>query len=235
MFGIFKKQVKNILDIYVKHICKSEFESQHFTCFNERAVEFSFVFKHLAQIYPRKVLDVGTGITALPNLIRNCGCLVTAIDHIKDYWPKGMFNRHYYIINDDITNTHLVEKFDLITCVSVLEHIEKSDLAIANMFKLLQSGGYLVLTFPYTENRYIKDVYTLNGSSYGQNAPYICQSYSRANLNKWLEENNGELIDQELWRFWSGDYWTIGNQVVPPHKTTYKDNHQLTCVLIRKM
>jgi 2-polyprenyl-3-methyl-5-hydroxy-6-metoxy-1,4-benzoquinol methylase len=109
------------------------------------------LLKKLTEIYPHNVLDVGTGITSLPQLIRNCGYHVTAIDNIRDYWPTGMVNRHYYVINDDITNTQLVKKFDLVTCVSVLEHIDKCDDAIRNMFSLLNPEGHLILTFPYTE------------------------------------------------------------------------------------
>lgn len=227
-----KNNIFNLLNLFPKWICKREFERQSFRRFNERPVEFQFVFKQLATIYPRDILDVGTGTTALPHLIRNCGYLVTAVDNVKDYWPKGMCNRHYHIINDDITNTHLQGKFDCITCISVLEHIEKSSSAVRNMFNLLNPGGYLVLTFPYTENQYIKNVYELPGSSYGQGNKYICQSYSRNELNGWLEENNGEIIEQEYWKFWSGDFWTVGTQVIPPQKVSHGEKHQLTCLLL---
>ena len=145
-----------------------------------------------------------------------------------------MGNRHYYIINDDITNSLIDEKFDLITCISVLEHIEKSDIAIRNMFNLLNVYGYLIITFPYTENSYVKNVYKLAGSSYNQNVPYICQSFSRNEINKWIQDNNGKIIDQEFWQFWDGEYWTVGKQVIPPIKVNSTDKHQISCILIQK-
>jgi SAM-dependent methyltransferase len=227
--------LRKLLNLIPSWICKREFQRQAFFRFNERPVEFAFVFKHLARIYPRKILDVGTGTTALPHLMQNCGYLVTAIDNIKDYWTSGMSNRHYHVIDDDITNSKLTDTFDFITCISVLEHIEAFDAAVRNMFKLLNPKGHLILTFPYTDNKYVKNVYKLPGSSYGQDNPYIAQSYSRNELSKWLKDNDGILIEQEYWRFWDGDFWTVGNQLIPPKKVDAGEKHQISCILIQKI
>lgn len=229
-----KQRTKRLLNRYPEWICKQEFESQAFTRFNERPVEFRFVFQKIGEIYPRTVLDVGTGTTALPHLMRNCGCLVTAVDNVRDYWPSGMLNRHYHVIDDDITETRLTGDFDLITCVSVLEHIQKPDAAIRNMFSLLKPQGHLILTFPYNENSYIKNVYDLPGSSYGQDAPYITQSYSRSDIERWQEENRASVVDQEYWQYWKGDHWTVGEQVIPPQRVGAEEKHQLSCVLLKK-
>ena len=230
-----KSLLKGILNFGSTVLCRREFRRQSFVRFNERPVEYAFLFRHLAQICPRKVLDVGTGITALPHLIRNCGCLVTAIDNIRDYWPTGIWNRHYHVIDDDITRLKLSGEFDLIACISVLEHIENADAAIKNIFTRMAPNGYLVLTCPYTERgEYIKNVYELPGSIYGQAASYICQSYSRSDLDRWMKNNNGIIVEQEFWQFWDGPCWTVGNQIVPPRRTNGDALHQLTCLLIQK-
>jgi 2-polyprenyl-3-methyl-5-hydroxy-6-metoxy-1,4-benzoquinol methylase len=197
-------------------------------------VEFGFVFRKIAEIYPLHILDVGTGTTALPHLMSNCGCLVTAVDNVRDYWSFGMSNRHYHIIDDDITNTRLKGPFDMVTCISVLEHIEKHDDAVRNMFSLLKPKGHLILTCPYTEKSYVRNVYKLPGSSYGQGAPYITQSYSRNELNRWVEANKVTIVEQEFWQYWDGEHWTIGKQIIPPKKVSAADEHQLTCVLFQK-
>ena len=212
---------------------KREFLHQPFT-FNERSVEFAFVFRHIARLCPEKVLDVGTGTTALPHLMRNCGLSVTAIDNISDYWPSGMYNRHYFVIDDDITNTKLNGKFNLITCVSVLEHIANYDAAMYNMFNLLTSGGHLIITLPYSEKRYVENVYALPSSNAASDVPYIAQSYSRTELDKWLDQNGGVIVEQEYWKFWDGDFWTVGNKVIPPEKVDVYRKHQLTCILLQK-
>lgn len=102
------------------------------------------------------------------------------------------------------------------------------------MFSLLNPGGQLVLTFPYNERSYVRNVYELPGSSYGQDAPYITQSYSRAEVERWLEENGAEVDEQEFWRFWEGEHWTVGRQIPPPEKVSADDKHQLSCVCLRK-
>ncbi|MHC4165479.1 MAG: class I SAM-dependent methyltransferase [Planctomycetota bacterium] len=235
MIRTAKNIIKTILNCYPRWKCRQEFRNQEFTRFNERPVEFNFVFKKLSAIYPRKILDVGTGTTALPHLIRNCGFLTTATDNIRDYWPSGMVNRHYYVINDDITDSHLEETFDLITCISVLEHMERADDAVRNMFRLLNQDGHLIMTFPYNERTYVRNVYDIPGSTYGQGAPYITQSYSRTEIDRWVRANQGVIMDQEYWCFWEGDYWTVGSQIIPPKMVTAADKHQLTCIHIRKV
>jgi len=236
MMPFIKKQLRRIRNsLPLRWICKWEFQRQRFLCFNERPVEFAFVFRQIARVYPRKILDVGTGTTALPHLMRYCGPLVTATDNVRDYWPEGMSNRHYHVIDDDITNSRIRDTFDLITCVSVLEHIRKHKAAMRNMFRLLSPDGHLALTFPYSEDSYVEDVYALSGSAYrGQGRPYICQSYSRKELDGWLRDNRGVIVEQEYWQFWDGEYWTVGDRMIPPRRQSREERHQLTCVLIRK-
>ncbi len=236
---ILKKPFRKIINLLpARVIRKLEFNRQTFTGFNERPLEFGFVFKSIGMLYPKTVLDVGAGTTALPHLIRNCGPIVTAIDNIKDFWPSGMSNRHYHILDRDITSSKRLKslgKFDLITCVSVLEHIIDHEKAIQNMFSLLNEGGHLIITCPYRENNYNENVYLLpESNAFRENVPYVCQSYSRENLNTWMSENGGEIVDQEFWQCWSGKYWSTGDQIIPPIKVDSNDNHQLTCILIKK-
>ena len=228
-------RLTNLLPAKLKS--KLEYKRQTFIGLNERPIEYSFVFKWIGMLSPAKVLDVGTGTTALPHLIRNCGPLVTAIDNISDYWPAGMSNRHYYVLDKDITASTFItkDKFDLITCISVIEHIKNHDIAIKNMFLLLKEGGHLILTCPYTENEYMENVYELpESNAFGKKIPFVCQSYSKDKLNNWLKDNGGKIIEQEFWQLWNGDYWSTGNKIIPPRKVGPKDKHQITCILIRK-
>lgn len=201
---------------------------------NERPIEYGFVFRHLATLYPHKVLDVGSGTTALPQLMRHCGLLVTAIDNVRDYWPAGTVNRHYWVVDDDITRSRLTETFDLVTCISVLEHIQASDSAIANIFRLLKPGGHLILTCPYTDQRYIPNVYRLPESTRGRNARYVCQSFSRTQLEGWLTGQGALLRDAEFWQCWEGEYWTAGERLFPPRKVSREEKHHLACLLMQK-
>lgn len=225
---------KSVLNLYPDAINKREFQNQKFEKFNERPIEFGFVFNKLGQIYPKTILDIGTGTTALPHIMRNCGFMVTAADNIVDYWPDGMSNRHYHIVNDDITDTKIQEKFDLITCISTLEHIVDFNSAVDNMFSLLSPGGHLILTFPYTDKKYVKNVYDLPDTTYTSDIPYIAQSFSRNEVKEWCKRNNASIVEQQYWRFWDGEFWTVGNRIIPPVQVDETSNHQIGCILFKK-
>jgi len=226
--------IRIISFFYINHQNREEITHPPFAIFNERPIEYRFVFEQISNQYPKKVLDVGTGVTSLPHLMANCGCKVTAADNIKDYWGFGQFfNRHYFIENDDITNTQLKEKFDLITCISTLEHIEKFDDAVSSMLSLLEDGGFLILTFPYTENEFIDNVYTKEGTSVTVVPKFKTHSYSRKELNKWIN-GKAEIVKQEYWKFFEGNFWTNGNKLSLPISVSKDENHQISCVLIQK-
>lgn len=223
-----------MLGYFFNIINRKEFTNPPFLLFNERPVEYRYVFEQISKYYPKSILDVGTGTTALPHLMANCGCRVTAIDNISDYWRTGMHNRHYLVINDDITDTKLNEKFDLITCISTLEHIENCDAALVNMFSLLNEMGHVVLTFPYNESRGVENVYALSESGSKKNQKYRTRAYSRSDLEKWSELTNAEIVHQEYWQFFTGDYWTVGDMIFPPVKVNKGDKHQISCVVFQK-
>lgn len=220
---------------YTRWVCRREYLNQTFHGFNERSVEYAFVFENLAELCPPKVLDVGTGITALPQLIRTCGPNVTAIDNISDYWPEGMVNRHYHVVNDNILNSNLTDKFNMISCISTLEHIENYNAAVTAMFGLLAPGGRLVLTFPYCEDEYIPNVYALEGSIGAHVYPFKTQVYSRQQIDGWLQANNARIVRQTYWRFFSGRFWTLGDRIVPPIKSEADQLHQICCLALERL
>jgi SAM-dependent methyltransferase len=219
---------------YIQRICRQEYEAQQYRWTNERPVEYRFAFEQLTRTWPQSVLDVGTGTTALPHLMRTCGFVVTAIDNIKDYWPEGMLNRHYYVIQDDITATTMNQEFDFITCISVLEHIKNHQQAVDSMFRLLKPRGHLLLTVPYSETRYLPNVYELPEAGYGKEEPYVCQAYSRRELNEWIEAGRARVVTQEYWQFFTGEFWTVGERLSPPKRVDRDELHQWTGILFQK-
>ncbi len=214
---------------------RNEVEEQRFSRYNERPIEYRFVFQHMAELCPATILDVGTGNTALPACLRSCGAVVTASDNVTDYWPEGMFNRHWLIEDDDITKSKLHGPYDLVTCISVLEHIEDHRAAVREMFRLLAPGGHLIVTCPYTETEYVENVYELSGAREGyRNAPYICRSYSRQQLEQWISDSEATVVVQEFWRIETGRVHALGDWSFPAVQVGSEDLHQLTCLLIKK-
>jgi 2-polyprenyl-3-methyl-5-hydroxy-6-metoxy-1,4-benzoquinol methylase len=231
---MLKRIAHQIGRLYVQKLNKDDALTQKFRAHNERPIEYRFVFQCLMKLRPVTVLDVGTGTTALPSLMANCGCVVTAIDNVRDYWPDGMVNRHWLVIDDDIRKPRMTERFDAVTCVSVIEHIEEHVIAFRSMIGLLKPGGHLILTTPYNEHRFVPNVYALPGAAYGQGQSYICRCTSRRELAGWLRDTRTEITRQEFWQFWSGEVWTQGTRLGAARQVTADDPHQLTCLLIWK-
>jgi SAM-dependent methyltransferase len=230
VFSTLKSLINRLGMLYMRLLCAREYKKQAYVGVNERPIEFAFLFRQLVEIWPKTILDVGTGMTALPHLMRNCGFLVTAIDNIKDYWPAGMSNRHYHVINDDITQTTLTGTFDVITCISVLEHIREHSKAMKSMYKLLNPGGRLIITCPYNEKHYVPNVYKLPESSVHENYSFVTQVFSRKELDGWLSDSSFELVEQEYWQFFEGDFWTCGSRLAKPVQVNWDCLHQLCCL-----
>lgn len=201
---------------------------------NERAIEYSFALSVLFRLCPETVIDIGTGKTSWPHILRNCGFKVTAMDKIDGYWKSSFTNRHYRIIRGDITDPQIDKRFDAVTCISVIEHIPNHMEAIRGMFSLLNPGGYLILTFPYNEEHYIDNVYKLPGAGYGQDANYVCQVFSRDQIESWLKIPKIELICQEYYCIFTGEFWTFGQRLYPPYKVEKNEKHHITCIVLKK-
>lgn len=219
---------------YLERVCQAESKSQRFFHHSERSIEYRFALENLALQRPTKVLDVGTGTTAWPHLLRNCGFIVTAIDNVKDYWPAGMVNRHWTVLNVDITNIRdFCGDFQAITCISVLEHIENHLQAMKNMARLLTSGGSLILTCPFNNYEFSPNVYARPDALYGQGEPYICQSYSARQLTEWLQLGF-TLTRRELWQLFSGPVWATGQRAAWKRVDSEAELHQLGCFVLRR-
>lgn len=231
MLGTLKKLGHGLGRRYVDKLTADDYTTQRFRRHNERPIEFRFVFESLTFIRPHTVLDVGSGTTALPHMIANCGCVVTAIDNVRDYWPAGMFNRHWKVIDDDILKPKIKGQFDLVCCISVIEHIVDHETAFRNMVSLVKPGGHLVLTTPYSEHNPVPNVYALDGAAYGGDLPYICRSSARADLDAWLKSTDVQIVAQEYWRLWLGAVWTQGRFLDVPERVDVTQPHQLSCIL----
>jgi SAM-dependent methyltransferase len=113
-------------------------------------------------------LDIGTGESILPIFIGlESQANITVVDKfswvqkqikfINKLGKKGWLEeKRFVVIEDDFLNiTNLKqESIDIITAVSVIEHIEGrgDSLAIGKIYSLLKPGGRLLISVPYNHN-----------------------------------------------------------------------------------
>lgn len=198
---------------YISKITSAEAARQSFTRTNERPIEYGFVFSWLNSLQPKTVLDVGTGESALPALVRTCGHVVTAIDNVHDYWKgkRGLVNRHWPVQHEDIREPAR-QSFDCVLCISVLEHIADPLRAIRGLYDRTRPTGTVILTTPFGAIGH-PNVYT-EPDSYGTQEPYICRQSSPTDLENWLRVGF-TLEHAEYWRAFDSPYWSVGNLIRP--------------------
>lgn len=98
----------------------------------------------------KDVLDVGCGVGFLldqilrrfsPASLQGADFSEEAMKASRQRFPSMRFFRH------DI-NEPIPEKFDVVFCTEVLEHLERPHIALANLVGALRPAGVLVLTVP---------------------------------------------------------------------------------------
>jgi SAM-dependent methyltransferase len=93
------------------------------------------------------ILEIGAGYGAMSGMLSSFGA-VTAIEPYEEaaaYLEEKMKISTYHGTFESFAET---DKYDLITCFDVLEHIEDDRKALAKMAMLVNDGGFLVLTVP---------------------------------------------------------------------------------------
>ncbi len=96
---------------------------------------------------PLRILDVGCGTGKLLEELTPWGetwGIDTAFQAVSFCRQRGLKN----IFRAKFPNLPRLSKFDVITCLDVLEHIEDDSLALLKLKSLLNPGGRLILILP---------------------------------------------------------------------------------------
>lgn len=127
----------------------------------EREYEYAYTIEKFQEygIKNKMVLDVGSSGSILPTILAALGNHVVCVD-VRE-WPVNWPNLEF-VKGDVIESDNLVpfESFDVITCISTIEHfglgrygdVEDVDGDIKGLAKIrgyLKPGGLMILTAPY--------------------------------------------------------------------------------------
>ena len=100
---------------------------------------------------PASVLDLGAGTGAWANRLAVAGYQVTALERPNAGYA-GSASLVEGDLNEDFAELFGAKRFDLVTCIEVIEHVENPRHLLRNARRLLARGGMLVITTPNIES-----------------------------------------------------------------------------------
>lgn len=118
-------------------------------CNNLKWFEYAAVMLYSGHKHRGKVLEVGSAKSAFPYFLASEGYKVTTIDVADgDYRADKAEKFGIESLNWDLRelNEDLVGKFDLVSNLSVIEHIDRDTDAVLNLAKYLKTGGVMVIS-----------------------------------------------------------------------------------------
>lgn len=162
-----------------------------------------------------KVYDAGSGFGQytyfMAKNLKPCNILAIDvkkdwIDDCKDFFSKKNI-KNVSFTTEDLTKINHQNKFDLIVCVDVMEHITEDKKVFNNFYNSLKKGGYLLINSPSIFGG--SDVHHDKEESFiGEHAR---DGYSKEDL-----ENKLHLIGFSTYKskytygFWGDKAWRLG-------------------------
>ena len=156
--------------------------------------------KHISKIVSNldgvnSILDAGCGIGLnildlrrnFPEIIYTGGELTQGILDLAKKFTGSESKTNYIQLDLSSENLNTKDKYDLVLCNQVLEHIENDELAIRNLCKL--SNKYILITVP--------------AGSYNKTSKLVghFRHYNIHSLSKKLNDNNLDIIYIQSWGF----------------------------------
>lgn len=157
-----------------------------------------FILKHV-ELKNKKVLDVGCGGGILSEALAREGALVTAVDLESNaiqvatqHAKENALDIHYQCVAVETLEDES-ERYDVITCMEMLEHVPDPESIIRSCVALLNPGGKLFLsTINKTWKAYLL---VILGAEYVLNLiPKNTHQYDRfirpSQIVEWVRDNN---------------------------------------------
>ena len=204
----------------------------------ERCAELPYIINLLKDLFHEKFnyLDIGTGESPLPSyFLSKTKWDISCIDKFDWIDKQVSFAKNLPNLDNDIIEKrfHIYrenfldkdfgdKKFDLITNVSVIEHLEGSldTEMMIKTGKLLKPGGRLILTTPINEDFYQEFYLKSNvyGENYNNKSVYYQRHYDSESIKKKLVEPSNLKKESEIF---FGEYGFQSFEKLMQNKSQY--------------
>lgn len=162
-----------------------------------------------------KVLEIGSGIGNISSFFLRDKFEITLTD-IRDVYCEKLQNifsefenlsgvKNVDLIDPDFDVKHkeLLNKFDTVFALNVVEHIQNDSLAISNCKKLLTQNGNLIILVPAYQKLY---------NSFDTALEHY-RRYNKESLNKLFTENELEIIHDQYFNLMGILGWFISGKL----------------------
>lgn len=158
-----------------------------------------------------KILEIGSVIGNISSHFLNSGSPIMLSDIRESYCDHLKSEFHKYpnllgvqkidLIDSNFSQrfSTLLDSFDTVFALNVVEHIKEDKIAVANAYKLLHKGGHLIILVPAYEWLY---------NEFDKNLQHY-RRYTQKNLKKLLESENLTVIHKQYFNFIGIFGWLI--------------------------
>jgi len=162
------------------------------------------------------LLEVGSGIGNISEHFLAAKTLTTLTDLRQNYCDKlaakfkgaptleGIIKVNLVHPDFEKVYAHLLGKYDSIVALNVVEHIENDKLAIANCYKLLNSGGHIIILVPAYQVLYNK---------FDKGLEHF-RRYTLSGLQQVISNGNFDIIHSQYFNFVGIAGWFISGSIL---------------------
>jgi len=145
-----------------------------------------------------KLLDVGCGSGIFANLATKKNWSVTGVELSESLIRTLRTTAQFRVIQGNILNINIQDKFDVVTLNQVIEHFPKPKLLIKRCYSLLRPGGYLYIATP--------NISSLNAKIKKDKFEYLIPpehlSYFNIQTLSYLLHNQGfKILKYKTWSY----------------------------------
>lgn len=153
------------------------------------------LIKGIKKLYFKSLCDLGCGSGYLLSSIKSKNLFLTGVEN--DDTAIKMASKYAKILKRDLNkkNFSIQEKFDVVVCYHVIEHIKKPENLINNIKKIIKKNGILIIGTPDFDSamaRYFKNKFRL------LHDPTHISLFSTDSLLRFLRDNKFKILKIEF-------------------------------------
>jgi len=209
-----ERTIPNYSDASWSHVIDPDNKVRDLTNEKEFKIKnwYGDIIPFVEQMNPGKILDIGCGlgylISSFSDKWKKYGFEISefALSYIKKNFPEINLIQDLDLEKSEPPQNYK-EKFDIVICYHVIEHVENPKKFIENLCKLIKINGFLIIGTPNIGSpmaKIFKGKFRLLGDE-----GHICL-FNKKTMNMLLQENHLEVKKIEL-PFFKTDYFTLKN------------------------